>query len=287
MSAAPDRARGPGSEAERVGGVDPALVDRTVTHLAGIHDASLPIRSMTIPGIDGSLEARILSTDMRGSSTRLVRLRAGWGSETRGAFSAEVEMFVIQGSLEAGPHALEAGDYVHLPKGRTVPRLRITTDGAALLMTSAPVRYDPTFQGPPAELVPGRASERDWTPVPEMPGRHIKPLGRGPVGDVWLGGAREWDHGDGDWHHHRYHEECFVIDGEIILRERSTSTDEMVAAGAGTYFFRPAGVPHNGPGSRCDDTMLAFHRAFGDLSTEWVDSPGDSPDGAGNRKAAP
>ena len=255
--------------------MDPALVDRTATHLAGILDASLPTRPMTIPGIDGALGARILSTDLRGASTRLVRLRAGWGTQARGAFTAEVELFVIRGSLEAGAHGLEAGDYVHIPKGRTVPQLRTTADGAALLMTVAPVRYDPTFVGPPAELAPGRASETDWVPVPEMPGRHVKPLGRGPVGDVWLGGARQWDHGDGGWHRHGCHEECFVIDGEIVLREGAASTDEMVTAGAGTYFFRPAGTPHCGPGSRCDDTMLAFHRTFGALSTEWVDSPAD------------
>ncbi len=255
--------------------MDPALVDRTVTRLAGIDDASLPVRSMTIPGIDGALEARILSTDQRGSSTRLVRLRAGWGPETRGAFSAEVELFVIQGSLTAGAHALEAGDYVHIPKGRTVPRLRITADGSALLMTSAPVGFDRSFQGPPADLVPGRASERDWVPVPEMPGRHAKPLGRGPVGDVWLAGAREWDHGDGRWHRHPHHEECFIIGGAVTLRERPDEMDEMITAGAGTYFFRPAGTHHCGPGSHCDDTMLAFHRAFGDLDTEWLDSPDD------------
>ena len=269
------------------GGIDPALVDRTVTHLTGINDASLPVRSMTVPGIDGSLEARILSTDLRGSSTRLVRLRAGWGPETRGAFSAEVELFVIQGALEAGAHALEAGDYIHIPEGRTVPRLRITADGAALLMTSAPVAYDPTFQGRPADLAPGRASERDWVPVPEMPGRHIKSLGRGPVGDVWLSGARQWDHGDAGWHRHRYHEECFIIAGEIALRERPAEPDEMIAAGPGAYFFRPAGTLHCGPGSRCDDTVLAFHRAFGDLSTQWDPSPGDVADGAGSREAAP
>lgn len=258
------------------GDVDPAVLDRTVTHLAGIDDASLPTRPMTVPGIDGSLGARILSTDLRGSNTRLVRLRVGWGSLTRGAFTADVELFVIQGALEVAPHALEAGDYIHIPKGRTVPRLRITADGAALLMTSAPVRFDPSFQGPPADLVPGRASELDWLPVPDMPGRHMKLLGRGPVGDVWLGGARQWDHGDGGWHRHRYHEECFMIGGEVTLRERFTEPDEMLTAGPGTYFFRPAGVLHCGPGSRCDDTMLAFHRTFGELQTEWVHSPSDA-----------
>ncbi len=255
--------------------MDPALVDRTITHLAGIHDASLPVRSMTIPGIDGALEARILSTDLKGSSTRLVRLRAGWGPRARGAFDAEVELFVIQGSVEAGPHTLEAGDYVHLPMGRNVPPLQVAADGAALLMTSAPVRYDPTFAGPPAELAPGRAAETEWIPVPEMPGRHIKPLGRGPVGDVWLSGARGWNHGDHSPHQHRYHEECFVIEGEIVMQE----ADKMVTAGPGTYFFRPAGIPHCGPGSHCEETMLAFHRAFGTMTTQWADS---SEPGQGN-----
>ena len=56
-----------------------------------------------------------------------------------------------------------------------------------------------------------------------------------------------------------------MIDGEIILREQSEGSDTLVTAGPGTYFFRPAGVLHCGPGSRCDDTVLAFHRAFGDL----------------------
>ena len=253
--------------------MDPALVDRTVTHLAGIDDASLPVRPMTVPGIDGSLEARILSTDLKGSSTRLVRLRAGWGSQSAGAFSADLELFVIQGSLDVGAHELEAGDYLHIPDGRTVPRLRITADGAALLMTAAPLRYDPTFQGPPADLAPGRESEKHWVPVPHMPGRHMKRLGRGPVGDVWLDGAREWDHGNGPWHHHPHHEECFIIDGEVVLREQHTEASTMVTAGPGTYFFRPAGTLHCGPGSRCDLTMLAFHRTFGDLSTEWDHSP--------------
>ena len=130
--------------------MDPALVDRTVTHLAGVDDASLPVRPMTIAGISGPLEARILSTDMRGASTRLVRLPAGWGSEAPGAFSAEVEVFVIRGAFEAGAHVLEAGDYIHLPQGHVVPRVRAAEDGAALLMTSAPLRYDTSAAGPPA-----------------------------------------------------------------------------------------------------------------------------------------
>ncbi len=254
--------------------MDPALVDRTITHLAGVDDASLPVRPMTIPGITGSLEARILSTDMRGSSTRLVRLRSGWGSETPGGLTAAVELFVFKGTLQVGDCALKTGDYLHIPQNRVVGGLRATDTGAALLMSSGPVRYDQFFAGQPADLKPGRASDQDWVPVPEMPGRFMKRLGRGAVGDVWLGGAHQWDHGDGEWHSHPHHEECFVIDGEITLRERQDDSDEPLTAGPGTYFFRPAAVPHCGPGSRCDDTALTFHRVFGDLHTDW-DVPGD------------
>ena len=265
--------------------MDPALADRTVTHLAGIDDASLPTRPMTIGGITGSLEARILSTDLRGSSTRLVRLRSGWGSETPGAFTAAVELFMIQGALEVGDHLLETGDYLHVPQDRVVSGLRVVDDGAALLMTAAPVRYDPSFVGRPADLTPGRASDQDWVPVPQMPGRLMKPLGRGPVGDAWLDGAHQWDHGDGPWHSHPHHEECFVIDGEITIREKLEGPDAVLTAGPGTYFFRPAGVLHCGPGSRCDDTALAFHRAFGDLSTDWDNSGADAA-GAGHTESA-
>ena len=260
----------PGSEpVAPAAGVDPAVVDRNVTHLAGIDDASLPVRSMTIPGINGSLEARILSTDLRGSSTRLVRLGSGWGSETSGAFTATVELFMVQGALAVDDHVLETGDYLQIPQNRVVGKLRVTHDGAALLMTSGPVRYHQHFRGGPADLKPARASDQDWVPVPQMPGRLMKPLGRGPVGDVWLGGAHQWDHRDGRWHSHPHHEECFVIDGEITLRERYEDPDEALTAGPGTYFFRPAGVLHCGPGSRCDDTALTFHRTFGDLHTDW------------------
>ena len=272
--------------------MDPALVDRTVTHLAGIDDATLPTRSMTIPGVEGSLEARILSTDLRGSSSRLVRLRSGWGSGLVGAFTADVELFVTRGAVQVGPHRLEACDYVAFPQGLLVPPMRVVADGTALLMTSAPVRYDTSAPATTTEVRPGRASEREWEPVPDLPGRHLKHLGPGPAGDVWIEWVEGWDHRDGPWHRHPHHEECFVIAGEMTLRERQDD-DTARRVGPGSYFFRPAGTLHAGPGSQCEDTALTFHRSFGDLRTEWVHSPsgdlrtewvhspsGESPQGA-------
>ena len=255
--------------------MDPALVDRTVTHLVLTDDAGLPTRPMTIAGIEGSVDARILSTDLRGSSTRLVRLRSGWGSGLVGAFTADVELFVVSGAVQVGDHRLEACDYCAFRQGSLAPGLRAVEDALALLMTSAPVRYDTSATGTTAEAYVGRAAEREWVPIPELPGRHLKHLGPGPTGDVWIGWAEDWDHTDGGWHRHQCHEECFVVAGELTLRERPD--DEAVQAGPGSYFFRPAGTPHAGPGSKCEDAALTFHRTFGALDTDWDHPPFEEP----------
>lgn len=258
--------------------MDPALVDRTVTHLVLTDDAALPTRPMTIPGIEGSVEARILSTDLRGSSTRLVRLGSGWGSGLVGAFTADVELFVVSGAVQVGSHRVATCDYCAFRQGSLAPGLRVVEDGLALLMTSAPVRYDTSASGTATEAYVGLASEHEWVPVPELPGRHVKHLGPGPTGDVWIGWTDRWDHAEGPWHRHPCHEECFVVAGELALREVPDETVHQ--AGPGSYFFRPADTPHAGPGSSCEDTALTFHRTFGDLSTDWDYQPsGESPQG--------
>ena len=256
--------------------MDPALVDRTVTHLVQTDDAALPTRPMTIAGIEGSVEARILSTDLRGSSTRLVRLRSGWGSGLVGAFTADVELFVVSGAVQIGSHRLATCDYGAFRQGSLAPGLRVVEDGLALLMTSAPVRYDTSASGTAATAHVGLASEREWAPISELPGRHVKHLGPGPAGDVWIGWSEGWDNAEGPWHRHPCHEECFVVAGELTLRESPSETVHQ--AGPGSYFFRPAETPHAGPGSRCDETSLTFHRTFGDLHTDWDHPPsGESP----------
>ncbi len=251
--------------------MDPALVDRTVTHVVNLDDADLPTRTMTISGFEGSLEARILSTDLRGAATRLVRLQAGWGTRSLGAFSADVEIFVISGAVTVGIHRLQTCDYVAIPKGRLISRVRVVSEGLALLMTSAPVQYEIGATGTMARLQPGLTSRRDWEPLPDFPGRHIKHLGPGPTGDVWIGWIEDWQHSDSCWPSHPYAEECFVVAGNLTLQE--TPGGSPLLAGPGSYFFRPPDTPHSGPGSHCDGTALLFHRAFGTREVRWTPRP--------------
>jgi hypothetical protein len=252
--------------------VDPALIDRRTTPLLGIDESTLRERTMVIPGIEGGLDAKILSTDLRGSTTRLVRLRSGWGARIAGAFSGHFELFVIRGAVEIGSETLGTHDYVAVPELRVISGIRATADGLALLMTSAPVRYDTSTGGAPARLHIGRAAAATWEAVSHQPGRYVRTLGTGPTGDVWIGGATHWSQEGGPWHRHLHDEECLVIDGSFRftnLVEGAVVTDEGTP---GTYSYRPAGTLHDGPGSGCDEPSLTFHRAFGSLGTEWVDA---------------
>ena len=247
---------------------DPALTDRTVTHLVNIDEASLPSRNMTIAGIEGPINARILSTDMRGATTRLVRMSAGWGTVQAGAFTADVEVFVVTGAIHVGAHPLRPCDYAAFRQGRTLPGLRAFSDTTALLMSSAPPRYA-TDNPQAVDIHIGKPSAHEWQAIPELPGRHLKHLGPGPAGDVWIEWAEGWDHHDGPWHRHPHHEECFVVAGRLSLRERQEG-DAAEEAHAGHYFFRPANTAHTGPGSHCGDPAITFHRAFGNLQTDWL-----------------
>lgn len=250
--------------------MDSALVDRTTIAILGVTDGEQPLRPMTIPGIEGKLPAKTLSTDLRGSSTRLARFAPGWGSALAGAFSAHIEVFVIGGSLQVGPHELDAYHYVAIPRGGVVTGLGSTRGGLALLMTSGPVRYDTSTGGAPARLVVGRPSETSWARLDPEAELFSRPLARGPTGDIWIGSsAQDPDHPV--WHRHPHDEECLVLGGEVVYVDRTGGEEVTTHGGAGSYFYRPAGSVHTAPCPVSAETVLTFHRSFGRHQSERVD----------------
>lgn len=70
--------------------MDPAVVDRRTTHFPGVDEAGLPVRAMSIAGLEGRLAARILSRTCRGRPSDSSRSRVTWGSGVAGGFSADV-----------------------------------------------------------------------------------------------------------------------------------------------------------------------------------------------------
>ncbi len=260
---------------------DPAVVDRRHRSLLAVREAEVPSRMMTISGCEGRIEARTLSKDMSGPATRLVMLSRGWGSGVVGAFTADVELFVIRGDLMVAGERVGQYDYAAVRSGEVIPGIRALSPTLALLMTSAPVRYDSSAGGMLSQPLIGWASGSPWMPVSELPGRFIRPLADGPHGQVWLAGARSWTNEDGPWHSHAGAEEVFVLDGEFTMAERLPGHDPDHLDGpaveqihyweAGTYTYRLPGQLHAGPGSGSSELALAFHRMQGSRDCLWTD----------------
>lgn len=256
--------------------MDPAVVDRRTTLIAGVHESELARRPMMIGGFEGSLDARILSKDMSGPTTRLVTFPAGWGSGVPGALTTDVELFVVEGEMEVSGRVLGRNDYAFIPSGGIIGGLLARSEARGLFMTGAPFRYDTVSGGSLAEVYVVHSAEIEWREQPGHDGRFVKPLRSAPDGEVWLSGSLEWKH-EGPWHRHETGEECFVIEGEITLVEMVDGNPEPHTYRRGGYVWRPPRALHAGPGSEARDTALAFHRVSqGTLQTEWI-GPGDLP----------
>lgn len=259
---------------------DPAVVDRRHRSLLAVRESGVPSRIMTISGCEGRIEARTLSKDMSGPATRLVMLSSGWGSGVVGAFTADVELFVIRGDLMVAGERVGRYDYAAVRSGEVIPGIRALSPTLALLMTSAPVRYDSSAGGMLSKPLIGSVGASPWTPVSELPGRFIRPLAYGLHGQVWLAGARAWTNEDGPWHSHGGAEEVFVLDGEFTMAERLSGhdpdhdrpVDEQIHRWeAGTYTYRLPGQLHGGPGSGSSELAIAFHRMQGPRDCLWTD----------------
>ncbi len=255
--------------------LDPAVIDRRNALLTGISAAALPQRRMTIAGIEGALDAVTLSKDMKGPASRLATFPAGWGSGVSGAFTEEVEIFVLEGEMQVGRSVLGRHDYAAIPAGGVFPGLRALTAGKALLMTAAPVRYDTASGGRAAELHVVHSGDESWSASGGAPGRFEKQLS--PSGSAALTGFLEWRNQDASWVAHDVGEECFVIEGEVRFAEMIEGEATVFEYGPDTYLWRPPGSPHCGPGSSADDAALAFvRRPGGPGSTTTVEAGGAS-----------
>ena len=217
---------------------------------------------MTIAGIEGSIRARILSTDMRGDATRLVQIPSGWGTGLVGSFTAGVELLVVRGAMTVGREEVGVLDYVSIPSNRSLQGVRASSVTLALLMTSGPVRFEINAGRGPARVEVVRGSQISWQPEEDRPGRYLRPLGVGPRGRAWIGGAKNWIADADQAHSHEDAEEMFVLEGSLSLTEHGEEAVEIFDYEAGGYCFRPAGAVHGGEGSRCEGTSLAFHRRF-------------------------
>lgn len=259
-----------------MGQMDPALADRTKRSILGITDGDQPLRAIAIPGIEGSIPAKILSTNLRGASTRLIRAGAGWGSGIAGLFTADVEVFVLEGDLQVGSDIVTDYEYAAVSARGVIGRFRTERGVVALLMTSGPVQYDTSSGGPTAKSVVGRPADSAWARTYDDVGLFTRPLATGPNGDIWIGSSHLAP-GSDFWHRHPHDEESFVLEGAISYSDWIDDTRVDTRCQGGGYFFRPAGTIHSGPRVEGEKSVLVFHRSFGSRVSERVEPVGDTP----------
>ena len=235
--------------------LDPAVIDRSKRYIGPVDGLSLPGRDMTISGIDEKAAARILSKHPKGPTTRFVELPAGWGARRPGAFTADVELFVIKGALvidgrRVGPHCL-----VTMEQAAAVGELRTEHGLSGLLFTGAPVR----FAAGSSEESQARVLsfvDRDWEIA--GPGMLAKTMA-GPVVTSRLVMAGHV--ATTGWTRHSQWSERFVLTGR--WREQAATGEdpgEPILMGAGSYLSRPAGVGFDGPGGGTDTTAVFLDR---------------------------
>lgn len=259
--------------------VDPAVIDRSCSYIGPVEAAGLPRRDMTIAGIGGKAAARIFSKHPKGPASRFVELPAGWGADEPGAFTADVELFVIDGSLvvdarTVGPHCL-----VTMPEGAVISQLRTEHGLSGLLFTSAPVRFataapggpaDPAGSADPSGTGVSRVSvvslaELDWeTAVPGMLAKTVG--GRAVTSRLVMAGHVETI----GWTRLPRWSERYVIAGQ--WRERAWPGDEpgeAIIMEAESYVSRPADVAFDGPCGGTGTIALLLDRVVG----PWVPRP--------------
>lgn len=250
--------------------MDPALTDRTTRPIVGISHTEQPVRPMTIPGIEHSVHAKILSASLRGAGTRIVRLPSGWGSRLAGVFTADVEVFVLKGDLLVGSVELNDYEYALIPSGGVIGGFRSETGAIALLMTSGPVRYDTSSGGAAARLGVGRPGETRWEREWHGVDLFVRPLATSDLGQVWLGSTQLSPESE-TWHRHAHDEETFLLEGAFSCLDRLDGETVMTEASPGSYFYRPAGTRHTAPAALGEETVLTFHRSLGPHETDLID----------------
>ena len=227
-------------------------------HVEHIHAPDLDWEPLTWPGWPEGARVKVFSRDEEtGALSSLVSLPAGW-RRPAGHVSAETELVVTSGSLRVGGRDLPRLSYEYAAPGGSVDEWE--TDGEAELLfmtrTGAPDLLDgpgPAGKERKIQLVP---DELEWVPsrFPNGPvGTESAAYRMEPNGEmstmVRLHGTTERS---GKFEFHDCVEECYLLEGGIIIWNSFTEGGEMRA---GTYFWRPPYVVH-GDGYRTGDGYL-------------------------------
>jgi len=117
-------------------------------HIEPYDEREASFRRLTLPGFPKGIHYKSLSVDSdSGACSLVVKFEAGWQRPAGFSYS-EMELFMLDGSIEAGSESWGPGRYLWVPAGVILPPLRDPRGARALLFHN---NGEPTFAAPDSE----------------------------------------------------------------------------------------------------------------------------------------
>lgn len=240
-------------------------------HIETIHRDDVPWEPLRADGWPAGMEAKTLSRDPEtGNLTAILRFPPGW-RRPAGHSPADVDLYVLEGTIRVGGALRGAGYYEWSPPGSTQPEWVVGDGGAEAIVFSPRARPD-FVPGSGPGAAEGRieidASCMEWahTVIPgPPPGMFIKLLRYVEATGEGLFLASTVPHYDYPMiEYHDCVEEAYMVSGDIRMQNSGLIVK-------GSYFWRPPYVAH-GPFFSLDG-MLALITIDSPLINHFVDDP--------------
>jgi hypothetical protein len=250
-----------------------------------ISQQDLSWEEFRVKGVASGLKAKTLSRDPKtGAVSLLLSYPPGWRSRADSNYhSGDEEIFVLEGDLTIGERTLTDRCYSFIPAGMT--HGPISSRNGCLALTffnrepdvtaskeSRPgskidraIEYKSYYDEPWA-LGSTRAKSKNPPPLLVKVLRHDEQTGE----RTWIAGVLS-GHPDYTWETHPTWEEGYLLEGEYRLAECLDGKSKAGVYTPGSYFFRPAGLPHVGPDAGAKGYAIWLFRTPAELDVKFLD----------------
>lgn len=256
-------------------------------HVELIQEGDLCWHDAELPRGDGKVRQRNLSYDEEdGSASMRVLFDSAW-HRPAGYHHADIEWYVVEGTIKIGDRLLNKGGYFRAPAGLMIPEVSVQ-QGTEVLMfreygdwgfsvskknrSEFVARGGNTASDQQGELTVVDTSRMEWMPnaYEGDTQRFLKlkllyhdpsPEGQNEKGFVTMLAWAPPGWSDNRMVHHPVFEEAYTLDGHLVYNFGTLD--------AGTYFFRPAKVKHGHFVAGEERGWAGFFRLDGSL-INWI-----------------
>lgn len=226
------------------------------------------------------LPARVLRDDPSTGIALAITVDAMWSAAATHTYNRDVEFYILDGTLTLNDVTLHARDFAYIPKGNVFTEITAAKGTRFLLFCEdgdlACAPGDESSHADPWHIV--RGDDAPWVAgtVLADAGRDDIPLKIQHLKNMPDTGARTYlvavQPGVSiPWEVHDIAEESYIVEGDYTLAECFPDGPHLGTYTEGGYFYRPAGIPHNGPASGTQKGAVMLIRTPGPLTVDLLD----------------